>query len=257
MFAVHDPREVFMRHLSHVLAFAAVSLAAPLAAQQPAGGAPGTMRPPSQISTSATGEARYVPDRATISMGVQTRAATAAKASADNAVKQRAVIDALRAQGIAAEQISTENYSLNAEQVYNPQAGDKAPKVTGYVATNTVRVEVKKIDQVGALIDAAIAKGANDIGALDFHSSAPDSLRRVALADAYRQAYADATVLARAAGGELGELIELSTGGGSAPPRPYMALSGMKAAASTPVEAGEVGMNVTVMARWRFVTGAK
>jgi len=235
-------------------AFFAVSLAA----QQPAGNmpGPGPMRPPSVISTSATGEARYIPDRATISMGVQTRAATAAKASADNAVKQRAVIDAIRAQGIAADQISTVNYNLNAEQVYNPQAGDKAPKVTGYVATNTVRVEVKKVDQVGALIDAAIAKGANEVSSLDFHSSAPDSLRRIALADAYRQAVADATVLAQAAGGQLGELIELSTGESTYEPQPRV-MGFAKAALSTPISVGEQGANAVVMARWRFITGVK
>jgi len=232
-------------------------MAFPLAAQQPAVPA-STPRPPiSEISTSATGEARYVPDQATISIGVQTRAATAAKASAENAVKQRAVIDALRAQGVAANQISTENYGLNAEQSYNPQAGDRAPKVTGYVATNTVRVEVKKIEQVGALIDVAIAKGANDISSLDFHSSAPDSLRRIALADGYRKALADATVLAQAAGGRLGELVELTTGGTSSPPRPYPVAHALKAAASTPIEAGETGLNAAVMARWRFVSDAK
>jgi uncharacterized protein len=227
-----------------------------LAAQQPAGNMPGPMRPPSVISTSATGEARYIPDRATISMGVQTRALTAAKASADNAVKQRAVIDAIKAQGIAADQISTVNYSLNAEQVYNPQAGDKAPKITGYVATNTVRVEVKKVEQVGTLIDAAIAKGANDISSLDFHSSAPDSLRRVALADAYRQAVADATVLAQAAGGSLGELIELTTGSSGEGPAPRV-MGELKLVTATPISAGEQGINAVVMARWRFVTGVK
>lgn len=228
-----------------------------LAAQQPAGNMP-SMHPPSVISTSATGEARYIPDRATVSIGVQTRALTAARASADNAVKQRAVIDAIRAQGIAAEQISTVNYSLNAEQVYNPQAGDKAPRITGYVATNTVRVEVKKVDQVGALIDAAIAKGANDVSSLDFHSSAPDSLRRVALADAYKQAVADATVLAQAAGGRLGELIELTTGGSDGGPQPkYRASMAFAKAADTPVSVGETGLSVSIMARWRFVVDAK
>jgi uncharacterized protein YggE len=235
-----------------VLAFVAF----PLTAQQPAGTASGPMHPP-MISTSATGEARYIPDRATISMGVQTRAATAAKASADNAIKQRAVIDAIRAQGIAPEQISTVNYSLNAEQNYNPQAGDKTPKVTGYVATNTVRVEVKKVDQVGALIDAAIAKGANDVSSLEFHSSTPDSLRRVALADAYKQALADATVLAQAAGGQLGELVELTTNIAGGGPQPYMRIMAMKAGPTTPVETGELSMNVGVMARWRFVSGSK
>jgi uncharacterized protein len=234
-----------------------IALAAlPLAGQQPAGNGSVPMRPPSEISTSATGEARYIPDRATISMGVQTRAATAAKASAENAIKQRAVIDAIRAQGVAPEQISTVNYSLNADQQFNPQAGDRAPKVIGYVATNTVRVEVRKVDQVGALIDAAIAKGANDVSSLDFHSSAPDSLRRVALADAYRQAFADATVLARAAGGQLGELIELSTNGSAAPPQPYR-MEALAGKTPTPIETGELGLSVGIMARWRLLTAAK
>jgi uncharacterized protein YggE len=241
-----------------VLALAAtVATIAPLAAQQPAGTGVMPIHPPSEISTSATGEVRYVPDRATISMGVQTRAATAAKASADNAIKQRAVIDAIRAQGVAPEQISTVNYSLNADQQFNPQAGDRAPKVVGYVATNTVRVEVRKVDQVGVLIDAAIAKGANDVSSLDFHSSKPDSLRRVALADAYQQAFADATVLARAAGGALGELIELSTSGSGGPPQPYRMEAMVGKAASTPIETGELSLSVGIMARWRFITGTK
>lgn len=247
-FAARTPRVLV------ALALAAV----PLAAQQPSGNGPMPMHPPPEISTSATGEARYVPDRATISMGVQTRAATAAKASADNAIKQRAVIDAIRAQGVAPEQISTVNYSLNADQEFNPQAGDRAPKVVGYVATNTVRVEVRKIDQVGALIDAAIAKGANDVSSLEFHSSKPDSLRRVALADAYQRAFTDATVLARSAGGQLGELLELTTNGTEGPPQPYgIQVRGLKAATTTPVETGELSTIVGIMARWRFVTAVK
>lgn len=235
---------------------ASAVFAVSVAAQQPAGNMP-PMHPPSVISTSATGEARYTPDRATISLGVQTRALTAAKASADNAVRQKAVIDAIRAQGIAADQITTVNYSLNAEQVYNPQAGDKAPRITGYVATNTVRVEVKKIDQVGALIDVAIAKGANEVNSLDFHSSAPDSLRRVALADAYKQALADATVLAQAAGGQLGALVELTTassGGGE--PQPMYRLSAVKVA-STPISVGEATLNASVVSRWSLITSTK
>lgn len=238
-----------------LIAIALVAFSLP--AQQSPATPSGTMRSPSQISTSATGEARYVPDRAMISLGVQTRAVTAAKASAENAIKQRAVIDAIQAQGIADNQISTVNYNLNAEQQYNPQAGDKAPRVTGYVATNTVQVEVKKIDQVGALIDAAIAKGANEVDALNFHSSAPDSLRRVAIADAYKQALADATVLAQAAGGRLGDLIELTTGGnGGGNPQPMMRIQAL-AVSSTPIETGEMTMRVGVMARWRFVEGVK
>jgi len=247
-----------MRHLLAIIApLAIASVALSLGAQQPGAPSPSVMRPPSEISTSATGEARYTPDRATISMGVQTRAATAAKASAENAAKQRAVIDAIRAQGIAPEQISTVNYNLNAEQEFNPQAGDKAPRVTGYVATNTLRVEVRKVEQVGAFIDEAIAKGANDVSSLDLHSSMPDSLRRLALADAYRQAFADATVLARAAGGQLGELIELSTSAGGQPQPYVMQSTALRKGPTTPIETGEQTVTAGVMARWRFNTGVK
>jgi uncharacterized protein len=249
---------LYMQRSLVVIALAVLPLAGfSVDAQQPVGNGPALTRPSSEISTSATGEARYVPDRATISMGVQTRAATAARASAENAVKQRAVIDAIRAQGVAPEQISTVNYSLNADEQFNPQAGDKAPKVVGYIATNTVRVEVRKVEQVGALIDAAIAKGANDVSSLDFHSSMPDSLRRLALSDAYRKAFADAAVLARAAGGQLGELIELSTNSSASPPQPYRMESMAAKGANTPIETGELSVVAGILARWRFVTGSK
>jgi uncharacterized protein YggE len=244
----------------HRSLIALMTITLPLAAQQPVQPAPGSMggsmHLPGQISTSATGEARYTPDRATISLGVQTRAVSAARASADNATKQRAVIDALRAQGIAADQISTENYSLSAIQVFEPNTGDRSPRITGYNVSNTVRVEVKKVEQVGALIDAAIAKGANEVSSLSFHSSAPDSLRRVALADGFRQAEADAKVLAQSAGGRLGELIEVTTAGTGIPvPRPIEFLAAK--AASTPIAVGEMSADVAIMARWRFVEGVK
>lgn len=60
------------------------------AAQQQSVSAP---EPVPQIATSATGEARVQPDRATIVFAVETRAATAARAGADNARRQRAVLD--------------------------------------------------------------------------------------------------------------------------------------------------------------------
>jgi uncharacterized protein len=240
-----------------LIALACTVIALPLAAQQPSGGAATQpMRFPSQISASATGEARYVPDRATISLGVQTHAPTAAKASTDNAAKQQAIIDAIRALGIAADQISTTDYNLSADRVFNPAGGDKTPRIVGYIVNNTVHVEVRKVDQVGALIDAAISKGANEVSSLDFHSSAPDSLRRIALADAVHKAAADAAVLAQAAGGRIGELIELTTGGFEQPPRPMMRMA-VEVAGQTPISIGTRGMTATVMARWRFVEGAK
>jgi uncharacterized protein YggE len=249
-----------MRPLSSALAVLFVSL--PLSAQQPQQPPMQhtmSMQPPPEVSTSGTGEARITPDRATIYIGVQTRAATAAQAGAENARKQRAVIDTLRALGIANELISTVNYNVYPEQVFQPDRGDRVPKIVGYNVTNTVRVEVRKIDQLGNLLDAVLAKGANAINSLDFYASNQDEARRSALAAAVARARGDAEALAKGAGGSLGELLEVTSAPMVMPPRPYPMMMGKAAMASevTPVNPGEQTLTVTVTARWKFVAGGK
>lgn len=213
---------------------------------------PDSMR--AEIVTSATGEAQFVPDRAAVYIGVETRAATAAAAARDNAQRQRAIIDAVVATGVSREQISTENYSVAPNTRYD-QATQRS-SVVGYIVSNVVRVEVRRIDQVAIVLDAALAKGANQINSLDFFASNSDSARHAAIAQGVARARADAETLARAAGGSLGALVELSTG--DAGPRPMYRLdvrNAMAAAAPTPIEPGQQRVQVTVNARWRFVQG--
>ena len=206
-----------------------------------------------QIVATGTGEATVTPDRATAFIGVETRASTVAPAAAENARRQRAILDTLRALGLGSDQLSTINYSVSPEMQY---AANQPPRVTAYVVRNTVRVSLRRIDQVGKVIDAALAKGANEITSLQFSSSQADSVRRVAMAEAVESARADAEAIARAAGGSLGQLLEAST---SSPPRPFqeiaLAKSQMAAAAPTPIEPGEQTISVTVTARWAFVAG--
>jgi len=215
--------------------------------------AAGAQSPVPQISTSANGEARVQPDRATIMFAVETRAQTAAKAGADNAKRQKAVIDSLRKQGISESQISTTGYSVAPEMRYD----GKQPQVVGYVARNAVRAEVGKIDQVGTLIDAALAAGANVVSSLRFYSSKSDEARKAALADAVAKARSDAEAMARAAGGSLGGLLELSTSGSVRPMGEEFAMARMAAAdaTQTSIEPGEQTVTVFVSARWAFVPG--
>jgi hypothetical protein len=212
--------------------------------------------PVPQISTSASGEARVQPDRATILFAVETRAPTAARAGADNARRQRAVLDTLRKLGLAEGQVSTTGYSVSPEMRYD----GKQPRVVGYVARNMVRADVRQMDQVGSLIDAALGAGANVVSSLRFFSSRADEGRRLALADAVAKAQADAEAIARAAGGMLGPLIEVST---SAPARPYygeeVAMARVSAAGAppTPIDPGEQIVAVFVSARWRFLASGR
>ncbi|HVF39844.1 MAG TPA: SIMPL domain-containing protein, partial [Gemmatimonadaceae bacterium] len=127
---------------------ALIALSAPLSAQEGT-----TIAPVASISVGARGEVKVSPDRAAIQISVQTRAVTAAAAASENARKQKAVIDALRALGLAASDISTINYNVYPEQRYEP---NREPTVVGYNVTNTVLVELKTLTMVGPVIDAAL-----------------------------------------------------------------------------------------------------
>lgn len=223
-------------------------------------GAQDTNRPPvPQIVVNGSGEVRVTPDRASIQIGVQSRAATAAEAASANSRRQRAVIDAIKARGIPAEQIGTMGFNVIPETRYDRE-GQQAPRTTSYLVSNVVTVDVRKIDQVGPVIDAALAAGANQINSLSFGISAADSARRVALTNAVTKARADAELMARAAGGSLGQLIELQAMEAYVPSPRAVAMESLKmgaAADAVPIEAGQETIRATVMARWQFVQGGR
>ena len=221
-----------------------------------AGAAQAQMAPqPPRITTSGEAQVRVTPDRATILVGVQTRATTAAAAGASNARTQKAILDTLKAMGFGPDQLATQNYSVNPEMQYPPSGGPG--RVTGYTVSNVVRVEVRKIEQVGSVVDASLAKGANQINSIQFTSSTASEARRTAMGDAVRDARADAEALARAAGGTLGPVIEISS---SSPPiRPMYAEVAMRAAkadVATPIEPGEQVISATVSVIWQFIPGS-
>lgn len=209
-------------------------------------------QPPPFIATSAVGEARITPDRATLHVAVESRGQSAAAAAAENARLQTRVIEAVKAAGVAAAQIRTAGYNISPEYAY--QEG-KAPRVTGYRAANTVQVEIRNIATVAKVIDAALGAGATNIGALQMYPSNPDAARREALQQAVAKARADAEALAGAAGGSLGALIEMSSTQYEVPRPVEQAFAAMARAdvAPTPIETGEYRVTASVQVRWQFV----
>lgn len=209
-----------------------------------------------QIAVTGRGEVKVSPDRATIQISVQTRGSTAAAAAAENANKQQAVLAALRVLGLGNDQLSTINYNVYPEQRY--QEG-KEPVIVAYNVTNTILAEVRKLTQVGPVIDAALSHGANMITSLQFYASNTEAARRTAIAAAIEKARADAEAAAKAARGTLGTLLEVNVGAYSPPPpRPMMMLKeagGRAAGADTPISAGEETLAVEVSTRWRFIPG--
>jgi uncharacterized protein YggE len=214
-----------------------------------------TIEPVPQIAVTGRGEIKVSPDRATIQISVQTRATTAAAAAAENATKTQSVLAALRSLGLTNDQLSTINYNVYPDQRYDP---GKDPVIVGYNVTNTVLVDVRKLNQVGPVIDAALSHGANMVNSLQFYASNTETARRAAIATAIEKARADAEAAAKAAGGSLGTLLEINVGAYSPPPpRPLMMarIAGGVAQADTPINPGEETLSVEVSTRWRFNPG--
>lgn len=246
-------RSTYFRMIGPTL-FAIILMSAPSAVLRAQGSSPSNVTLPPSLVTSGQGEGKVTPDRVSVLVNVQTRAATAAAAAAENARRSKAVLDALERLGLTKDQLSTEGYSAYPEMRYDREGG--TPRVTGYVVTNSVRAESKRVEQAGAIIDAAIAAGANLINSLSFYAASIDEPRRQAIALAVASARADAEAMAQAAGGRIGALLELSTQGPTVPPRPMFDLAArakVAMAEQTPINPGQQTVNVFVSARWQFV----
>ena len=232
-------------------------LALPLAAQAPPAAAGGTAMDAIPVLTvSGSGNARVAPDEATVRLGVVAQAPTA-RAAQDQVNKvANAVLDAIRKQGVPADDIQTSGLSLSPLYSQNRSgAENQAPKITGYQASNSVTVRLDDLTKVGPVIDAGLSAGANTLDGVEFGLRNDEAARGQALADAARAARAKAETLAKALGLRLGEILEVAEGGISVSPPPMPRFSRMAMAESmdsTPVSAGQVGVTASVTIRYRI-----
>jgi uncharacterized protein len=215
-------------------------LCAAAAAQEP----PGRPTPP---SIRVTGEATVTvqPDQARIDIGVTTQAQTAQAAAADNAQRlETALAELRRALGAGAE-IKTVSYSLNPDYRY-PKDGGK-PTITGYMATNIVRVTLNDLTRVGQAIDAATRSGVNQVHRLQFTLKDEQDAKSQALRAAAVKAKAEAEALAQALGLKIARVLSVvESSEGVQPIMRDVMLARAEAAAPTPVEPGTIEVRATV-----------
>lgn len=239
------------------LAIAAVvtGCSSALAAQPPAGAAPSASPP--QIIASAREHVEISPDRAMVSLAVQTTAKTAAAAGRENARIQAAVLDTLKKMGIETEQIRTQGVSVSPQYEY-PRDGGR-PTIAGYEARNSVQIELRDLTKVGTTIDGGLGAGATSVGGLRFFASNTDEARREAMRLAVESVRLDAEAVARAAGGQLGALIEISVhpaddGRQGYDVMPMAMMKAERADAPTPIEAGLITVSVSLTARFAYLS---
>ena len=199
-----------------------------------------------RLDVSATGEVTRVPDLAIISAGVQTLKPTATAAIEENAARTERVREALKRAGIEDKDIQTSNLSLNPEYQYDQ---NRAPRLTGYRASNTVNVKFRDLKRTGAILDALVAEGANQINGPSLTIDKPESALDEARAKAIVNGRMRADLYARALGMRVVRLISVSESGGYAvpPPMPMVAMMAERSAdASSKIDPGTQQLQVSV-----------
>lgn len=195
----------------------------------------------SDLTVNGAGTVKTVPDRAEVSFGVVSQAGTARGALAANAAEMRRVIDALRNAGVAADDIQTQQVSLS------PRTSDDGERILGYTAQNSVAAQLRNLDRAGAVIDAAVAAGANNVYGPSLVRSDRSELYRTALRAAVADARAKAQALAGASNVSLGRVLNVVESGAAPLPVPVAEASRAQDA-PTPIEPGTqtIEANVTV-----------
>jgi uncharacterized protein len=236
--------------LKPAVSFAVALAALALAAAHPAAAEDHPPGPPSR-NLVATGEAQAAPDLALVNFGVTNQASDAADALAANRTQMNAVIAKLKALGVEAKDIRTSDLSLNPQYAYNQ---GQAPKLTGYQVSNTVSVTARDLARLGALVDAVVSQGVNQVRGISFALADPSKAEDAARLDALKQLAHKAELYARAAGFHDVKLRRLSEGAAAAPPQPRMVMMARAAdAGATPVEPGQLKVQVTVNAAYDLV----
>lgn len=238
--------------LSALTLSACASGAAPAAAQVPT-----PEDQPRTIHVNAVGEVRRTPDRAVISLAVETTAPTAAEASNRNAEAMNRVLEAIRRLGVDRNLIQTQRLELNPRYQRDDRAmQNQEPRIVGYIAVNQVVVTVDDIGLVGQVVDAGIGAGANRVNGIGFQLRDPEAAHHEALRLAVQKARREAQVVAEALGEPLGPALSVVTSGYYAPPpQPMMDVRMERAAAMpAPVEPGELDVQASVSITFRIGT---
>jgi uncharacterized protein YggE len=189
-----------------------------------------------------TGQAsvRAAPDTALIRIGVTSQGKTAHEASDANAKHMTAVMNAIKAGGIAERDIQTSRLSL--QPLYDSKGG--TTRLLGFRVTNQLTVTIHDIGRLPALLDRAIAAGANEMSGIEFIVSAQSKLLDQARGEAIADAHRKAALYAKAAGAKLGHVVAIAEEGAPTPPRHFAAMRA--GAGAVPVAPGEQTLHATV-----------
>ena len=204
------------------------------------------------LTVAASGQVSVPPDTAFVSFGMETAGKSLAEAQWQNHVVMQKVLDRLRELKIEKERIQTTAFTVMPQYRMpgkrNSDAPAAPPEIIGYTVSNSVSVEVRELEKVGAVIDDSLAAGANQFQGLQWALRDEQRPRVAALQAAAAKAREKATALSQALKVSLVRLLNVTESGDVVRPAPHMgrAMAAMEMAAEAPVSSGEIKVEATV-----------
>lgn len=233
------------------LAVVATLIAArPLAAADP-------VPTPATLSISATGRVTAHPDIAVVGAGIIAEGKTSAEALAQADKAASALVAEVAAAGIPKADIATEQFSVTPVWGQREQGGRKVDAISGYQVTNRFTIRVRRLADLGPLLERLVGKGTNSVSGIAFEVSDIDAKREEARIAAVKTAMRRAETLTSAAGQRIARVLTITEGGGEMP-SPVFAKRAMAAdAGAVPVEAGTETITAEVSMTFEIVPADK
>jgi uncharacterized protein YggE len=215
----------------------------------PAGGSPVALAADGSssehtITVSGSGKVSVAPDVADVYIGVSIQKPTVKDARAGAASAMTAVLASVKKNGVADKDITTTNVSLT--PVYDYNSNGAAPRLVGYQWSNTVKITVRNLDKLAAVIDDSATAGATTVQGISFRLNDPKPLETQARQAAMTDARAKAEALAGSAGVTIKGVASISETSSSTPVYYNEAKYDMAAAASTPIQTGTTDVTIQV-----------
>lgn len=210
------------------------------------------------VSVSGQGEVRAEPDRALVSLGIESRKPTLQEARGEVDEGVKAVLKLTRDLKIDSKFVRTTRVQVQPEYDWNNEGRDR--RLLGYYVARQVEIDVRQLEQLGTLLEKAFAAGVNQIGDPQLDSSQRRDLERQAMSKAVADARLNAETLAKAAGSKVGAPRTISASSGVIPPpmpmvRAKLMSAGAEASdASQSYQRGEMTFNAQVQVEYDLVT---
>ncbi len=152
------------------------------------------------LSLTGSASTNLRPDTAEVRLVVRTDAPQAKDAVAANGRVLSAVTARLRDLGVKDEDVRTAGWNLLPQYDYGDQPTGKPPQLVGYQVQSTLAVRTPGVDQVGDLVDAAVAAGANGVEGVSYFVKDPSAVDDQLLQRAVQAARGKADLMARLLG---------------------------------------------------------